>query len=261
MCRVDQTSRKLEQFRTENLLQQQFLVHSRKGREIETQTLCASAVRRKMMAQRKFMRLRLRKEIGEKIPTFLFRRSIKNLNLSDFTTPSKSMGRPGSERERDKISMFRELELRNRPFQENPARDCQEIEELRSICCEEANRARQARRDELSMQQERNPTTVSQMMARIRELQNNVNSLSDARESYDPESGSSSGATHVPDQTSTKMSSGTLPRCDSGLPRKIQTCTGIMGNVFERPPCSRRTVLYNLQQFMEFYIFLSGIET
>ena len=33
-------------------------------------------------------------------------------------------------------------------------------------------------------------------------LQNKVNSLSDAREFYDPESGSSSGATHVPDLTS-----------------------------------------------------------
>ena len=42
--------------------------------------------------------------------------------------------------------------------------------------------------------------------------------------------------THVPDQTSTILSSRTLPRCDSGLPRNTQNCTGIMGNVFERPP-------------------------
>ena len=53
---------------------------------------------------------------------------------------------------------------------------------------------------------------------------------------YDPESGSSSGATHVPDQTSTILSSRTLPRCDSGLPRNTQNCSGVMGNVFERPP-------------------------
>ena len=72
------------------------------------------------------------------------------------------------------------------------ARDCQEIEELRRICCEETDRARQARIDELSMHQERNRTTVSQSMTQIRELQNKVNSLSDAREFYDPESGSSS---------------------------------------------------------------------
>ena len=43
-------------------------------------------------------------------------------------------------------------------------------------------------------------------------------------------------ATHVPDQTSTILSSRTLPRCDSGLPRNTQNCTSIMGDVFERPP-------------------------
>ena len=111
------------------------------------------------------------------------------------------MGRSGSER--DKISLYGELELRNRLFQENRARDCQEIEELRSICCEEAGGARQARSDELSLQQERNPRTVGQIMAQIWEVQNRVDSLSDAREFYDPESGSSSGATHVPDRTPT----------------------------------------------------------
>ena len=78
--------------------------------------------------------------------------------------------------------MFGELELRNRLFQDNDARDCQEIEELRRICCEETDRARQAKSEELSLQQRRNPTTVSQMMAQIRDVQNKVNSLSDARE-------------------------------------------------------------------------------
>ena len=41
---------------------------------------------------------------------------------------------------------------------------------------------------------------MSQMMARIQDLQNKANSLSDAREFYDLETRSSSGATHVPDQ-------------------------------------------------------------
>ena len=41
----------------------------------------------------------------------------------------------------------------------------QEIaKKLRRTCCAEADRARQARIDELSMQQERNPMTVSQML-------------------------------------------------------------------------------------------------
>ena len=72
-------------------------------------------------------------------------------------------------------------------------------------------------------------------MAQIRDLQNEVNSLSDTREFYDRESGSTSGATHVPDQNSMILSSTTLLRCDPGLPRSTQKCTGIMGNVFERP--------------------------
>ena len=39
--------------------------------------------------------------------------------------------------QRDKISLYGELELRNRLFQECPAKDCREIEELRKNCCEE----------------------------------------------------------------------------------------------------------------------------
>ena len=62
-----------------------------------------------------------------------------------------------------------------------------------------------------------------------------MHSLSDAREFYDPESGRSLGATHVPSQTSKILSSRILSRCDSGLPRNTQNCTGIMGNVSERP--------------------------
>ena len=96
---------------------------------------------------------------------------------------------------RDKMNLYGELELRNRLSQENHARDCQEIEELRTICCEESHRARQAKIDELSVHQERNATTTSQLLTQMQELQNKVNSLSDTREFYDPDSGSSSGAT------------------------------------------------------------------
>ena len=82
----------------------------------------------------------------------------------------------------DRISLYGELELRNRLFQENHARDSQEIQEVRRICCEETEQARQARSEELSVQQQCNPATVNQMMARIRGSQNKVNSLSDARD-------------------------------------------------------------------------------
>ena len=47
-------------------------------------------------------------------------------------------------------------------------------------------------------------------MAQIQELQNEVISLSDAREFYVPESGSSSGATHVPSKAPTILSLRTL---------------------------------------------------
>ena len=45
------------------------------------------------------------------------------------------------EAQRDKISLYAELVLNNRLFQENDARDCKEIEEL----CEEIERTKQAR--------------------------------------------------------------------------------------------------------------------
>ena len=58
--------------------------------------------------------------------------------------------------------------------------NCQEIAELRRICCEETDRARQARIDELSMQQKRNPATASQLLTKIRIKRTKANSLSDA---------------------------------------------------------------------------------
>ena len=91
--------------------------------------------------------------------------------------------------------------MRNKLFQESRTRNCQEIEELRRICCEETDRARQIRIDEWSMQQDRIPTTVSLLLTQIQDLQNKVNSLADAREFYDPETAaSSSGAFYVPSQ-------------------------------------------------------------
>ena len=78
--------------------------------------------------------------------------------------------------QRDKRSLHGDLETRNRLFRGHQAKDCQEMEELRRICCEQADRARQARIDELSMHQERYPTTVSQLLTQIQDVQNKVNS-------------------------------------------------------------------------------------
>ena len=85
--------------------------------------------------------------------------------------------------------------MRNRLFQESRVRNCQEVEELRILCCTETERARRARIDELSMQQEKNPSTVSQLLNQIQDFKNKVNSLADLKEFYDPETASSSGAT------------------------------------------------------------------
>ena len=149
-------------------------------------------------------------------------RSTRSWNLNDFSYTKQING----------LIRLREMKLacmENRLFQENHARDGREIQELRRICCEETDRARQARIDELSMHQEKNPTTVGQLLGQIRELQK--------RENFTillP--GSSSGATHVPSQFSTILSPRTMPRRDSGLPHDTRNILGTSGNVFERPP-------------------------
>ena len=102
--------------------------------------------------------------------------------------------------------------MRNKLFQESRTKDCQEIEELRRRCCEESDRARQAKLDELSMMQQRDPQTVSQLLAQMRESQDKVNSLSDAREFHDSETAASSGASHV---TSHTLNKSELQNCAS----------------------------------------------
>ena len=82
--------------------------------------------------------------------------------------------------QREKSWLCEELDMRNLAFQEDLARDCQEIEELRRICCAEADRARQLKYDELSMRQKENLSTLNQLMAQIQELQDKVKSLNDA---------------------------------------------------------------------------------
>ena len=137
--------------------------------------------------------------------------------------------------------------MRNRVFRENQAKDCEKIEELRRIWCEETDRARQASIDELSMHPERNPTTVNQLLTQIQDVQNKVNSLSDAREFYDPEAARSSGATHVPGQPSTIPSPRTMPCRDSGLKHDTRNIIGTSRNVFERLPNreGRTSTLFN----------------
>ena len=53
------------------------------------------------------------------------------------------------------------------------------------------------RSDELSIQKEENPSRVNQLMVQIQELLDNVNSLNDAKEFYDPEAARTVGLSHV----------------------------------------------------------------
>ena len=157
MCRVVLALGNKTQFLT-NLLQQWFLVHSRKGKTIETQTLCVrwkteniskrplNGKLTRLFEERELLskncmrlRLRLRREFGKReILTLLIERTIKNLNLSDFSCIRQV---DGQIRPRETKLACMETD----EFQEDHASACQEIEELRSICCEETDRARQAR--------------------------------------------------------------------------------------------------------------------
>ena len=94
--------------------------------------------------------------------------------------------------QREKSWLSEELEMRNKAFQEDRARDCQEMLKFQRICCAEAERARQLRIDELSMQQKENPSSVNQLTVQIQELQDKVNALTANRDTA-----SSSGLSHV----------------------------------------------------------------
>ena len=277
MCRVVQASRKLG-FGQRICCNNDFLVHKRKGREIETYTSCIrwkierisakslsgklnwpSEERNWLSKKRRSWGRRGSQTLGkEKLG---YRSSWDHQELESQRFQLQQASRWADQAQRDEVSLYGELELRNRLFQESQAKDCQEIEELRRICCEDADRARQPRIDESSVHQERKPTTVGQLLTQIQELPSKANSLSDAREFYDPESGSSTGATHVPSQLSTFLSLRTLPRRDFWIAARYMECYEYFRKRFGTTICSRRTVLYNLQQFKKFSIVFSIIET
>ena len=86
----------------------------------------------------------------------------------------ESMGRSSSKR---KDSFMRRIGNEKHTLSRSRAINHQDIKELRRCCCEETN-------DELSMQLGRNPSIVSQLLTQIQDLQNRVNSLTDARDFY-----------------------------------------------------------------------------
>ena len=90
-----------------------------------------------------------------------YMRLIKNLNQANLWADQ-------TQRDRERIHLCGEWEMSNGLYRENQATYCQEIEELRRRCCEETDRARQPRTDELSMHQPGDPNTVSQLLTQIR---------------------------------------------------------------------------------------------
>ena len=72
--------------------------------------------------------------------------------------------------------------MKNRIYQEHHARNFQEMQELRRICCKQRNCCKHPiesdlRIDEHSMHQRENLSTVSQLLTQIQDVQNKVNSI------------------------------------------------------------------------------------
>ena len=78
--------------------------------------------------------------------------------------------------------------------------------------------------------------TVSRLLTQIQDSQDRANSLSHAGELHDPETTSSSGASHVPSQPLTISSPRRKPGLDCALPHKTRYGMGTSGNVFESLP-------------------------
>ena len=84
--------------------------------------------------------MKLRREIGRReILTPLFHEINQEFESQRFQLHQAS--RWADQAQRDKMSLYGELEFRNRLFQEHHARDCQAIVELRGFCCEETEQA------------------------------------------------------------------------------------------------------------------------
>ena len=121
---------------------------------------------------------------------------------------------------------------------------------IEKICCEETDSSKTSKNWWIvcaSREESYDCESIVDSNTGFTKWQNKVNSLSDARESDDPEKASSSGATHVPSQPSTFASPRTTLCRDSGLPHDAQNIVCTSGNVFERLPAQqgRTSTLFN----------------
>ena len=100
---------------------------------------------------------------------------------------------------------------------------------------------------------------MSQLLAQMRESQDKVNSLSDAREFHDPETADSSRASHVTSPPLTNPSYRTVPRRDSGLPPETLNMMGISDVLNDY--LLEKDNLKISRKITEFGIFFSWSET
>ena len=190
-----------------------------------------------------------RSETGNKeIQILPFMKPIENSNLKGWSC----IRRINDQIKLKEKRLCGELEMRNWLFQGSRARICQAIEKLRRICCEVTDRARHLRVDEVSLQQKRNPTSVSQLLTQIQDLQNKANSLADVSDFLrSTDSGAALERPTFPFNLGLFPSPRGMPCRDSGLPLDTRNTAGTSGNVFWKPACSRRTTRSSLRKFQE----------
>ena len=114
------------------------------------------AGRQESAAQRQLKRTWKQESGKREVLIWLSMKSIENLSLKDWTCITNYVN-------------------------ENRARDCQGIEDLRKICCEETDRGRHFGMT-TCLCTRRGPSSESHLLTQNQNLQNNVNSLSDARD-------------------------------------------------------------------------------
>ena len=125
--------------------------------------------------------------------------------------------------------------MRDRALQEDRTKVFKKLKNCKGLATQKL-RARQLTIDELSSQDEECKSTVNQLEVQIQELQEKVNSLSDAREFYDPETASSSGLSHVPSQHMSISSPTGLIGRDSCLQPDTRNSLCISGHVPQTLP-------------------------
>ena len=110
-------------------------------------------------------------------------------------------------------------------------RNLQKMEDLKTLCCTEVERAQQLTIDELSLQEKECQSTVHQLTVQIRELQDKVNSLSHSRELNDPETSNSFGLSHTPSHPMSISRRRGMLGHDSCLQPHTRNLCGTLGNV------------------------------